>query len=49
MIVKNYTFSDINNLLNQNNFFKIFKAKMPLRKTFEYIYMNEIFNDNFKF
>ena len=49
MIVKNYTFSDINNLLNQNNFFKIFKAKMPFRKTFEYIYMNEIFNDNFKF
>ena len=49
MIVKNYTFSDINDLLNQNNFFKIFKAKMPFRKTFEYIYINKIFDDNFKF
>tara|TARA_E500000178_G_scaffold82733_1_gene80950 strand:- start:1274 stop:2020 length:747 start_codon:yes stop_codon:yes gene_type:complete len=49
MIVKNYTFSDINDLLNQNNFFKIFKAKMPFRKTFEYIYINKIFGDNFKF
>ena len=49
MIVKNYSFSDINNLLIQNNFFKIFKAKMPFRKTFEYIYMNKIFDDNFKF
>ena len=49
MIVKNYSFSDINNLLIQNNFFKIFKAKMPFRKTFEYIYINKIFGDNFKF
>jgi len=41
MIVKNYTFSDIKNLMDRNNFKLIFKAKMPLRKTFEYIYINE--------
>ena len=40
MIVKTYKFSDINELLIKNNFKKIFKAKMPFRKTFEYIYEN---------
>jgi len=43
MIKKNYTFRDINKLLIANNFKMIFKAKMPFRKTFEYIYINERF------
>ena len=38
MIKKNYTFSDINDLLVKNNFKKIYKSRMPFRKTFEYIY-----------
>jgi len=41
MLRKNYTFNDINNYLVQNNFKKVFKAKMPFRKTFEYIYKNQ--------
>ena len=41
MIKKNYTYTDINKLLIENNFEKIFKAKMPLRKTFEYIFINK--------
>jgi len=43
MINKNYSFSDINKLLVKNKFKMIFKAKMPFRKTFEYIYINEDF------
>jgi FkbM family methyltransferase len=38
MIKKNYTFTNINNLLVKNNFKKIYKSRMPFRKTFEYIY-----------
>ena len=38
MLKKNYTYSDINNLLIKNNFTQVFKIKMPFRKTFEYIY-----------
>ena len=38
MIVKDYFFSDINDFLSKNNFKKIYKSKMPFRKTFEYIY-----------
>ena len=38
MIKKGYTFEDINKLLIKNNFNKIYKSKMPFRKTFEYIY-----------
>ena len=49
MIKKNYNFSHINQLLSQNNFFRIHKAKMPFRKTFEYIYINKFFKDDFKF
>ncbi len=49
MILKNYNFSDIHGLLVQNNFFQVFKAKMPFRKTFEYIYINNNFRDHFKF
>ena len=41
MINKNYTFGDINNFLKKNNFKKIFRIKMPFRKTFEYIYRNK--------
>ena len=40
MIDKGYKFKDINNLLIENNFKKIFKCKMPFRKTFEYLYEN---------
>jgi FkbM family methyltransferase len=39
MIKKNYTFASINNLLVKNNFKKIYKSRMPFRKTFEYIYL----------
>ena len=40
MIIKNYNFGKINDFLIKNKFRKIFKIKMPLRKTFEYIYEN---------
>ena len=38
MIIKGYTFADINSFLKKNNFRQIYKSKMPFRKTFEYIY-----------
>jgi len=41
MIIKDYTFRQINFFLNKHNFQKIFKIKMPFRKTFEYIYKNK--------
>ena len=41
MINKGYTFGDIHSFLISNNFTKIFKIKMPFRKTFEYIYQNK--------
>jgi FkbM family methyltransferase len=41
MIIKNYTFEKINNFLIQNNFKKVFRVKMPFRKTFDYIYENK--------
>ena len=40
MIVKNYKFKDIDHLLKKADFKKVFKIKMPFRKTFEYIYVN---------
>ena len=40
MIIKNYTFSDINNYLTNYNFIKVYKSKMFFRKSFEYIYKN---------
>ena len=43
MIIKNYNFREINSLLVKNKFKKIFKLKMPFRKTFEYIYENTEF------
>jgi len=41
MIKKGYTFEDINKLLVKNNFNKIYKSRMPFRKTFEYIYKRD--------
>ena len=41
MIIKNYFFSDIHRFLKENNFQKLHKSKMPFRKTFEYIYVNQ--------
>ncbi|MDA7830976.1 FkbM family methyltransferase [Candidatus Pelagibacter sp.] len=38
MIKKNYTFSEIHDFLSLNGFNKVFKVKMPLRKSFDYIY-----------
>tara|TARA_B100001540_G_scaffold161724_1_gene143106 strand:+ start:417 stop:1145 length:729 start_codon:yes stop_codon:yes gene_type:complete len=43
MIKKNYTFNDMHELLISNNFKVIFKAKMPFRKTFEYICINKVY------
>ena len=41
MIKKGYIFEDINKLLIKNNFNKIYKSRMPFRKTFEYIYKSK--------
>ncbi len=41
MILKNYKFGDINNLLIQYGFKKILKNKMLFRKSFEYLYENK--------
>ena len=38
MIKKNYKFSDIHDFLSTNGFQRAFKVKMPLRKSFDYIY-----------
>ena len=43
MIKKNYTFSEVHDFLKKNNFEQIYKAKMPFRKTFEYIYINKTY------
>ena len=40
MIDKDYSFSDICNILKKNNFALKFKSKMYFRKTFEYIFEN---------
>ena len=42
MIDKGYVFSDIHNLLKEYDFKQVFKIKMPFRKTFEYIYKNNL-------
>ena len=42
MIKKNYKFSNINKLLNNFGFKKVFKSKMYFRKSFEYIFENTI-------
>jgi len=41
MLIKNYKFADIHRLLQENGFRKIFKTKMPFRKSFDYIYENK--------
>ena len=41
MIIKNYNLSNIHNYLSKYKFKKIFKIKMKLRKSFEYIYKNQ--------
>jgi len=38
MIKKNYKFSEIHDFLVANGFYRVFKIKMPLRKSFDYIY-----------
>jgi hypothetical protein len=38
MIKKNYKFSEMHDFLINNGFFRVFKIKMPLRKSFDYIY-----------
>ncbi len=38
MIKKNYKFSEIHEFLLYNGFYRVFKIKMPLRKSFDYIY-----------
>ena len=43
MILKDYKFREINNLLKRNNFKQLFKSKMIFRKSFEYIYINKKF------
>ena len=41
MIIKNYTFGDIHDLLKNKNFKMIKKSKMIFRKSFEYVYENQ--------
>ena len=41
MIKKSYKYADINELLKFNGFVQIYKSKMPFRKTFEYIFLNQ--------
>ena len=50
MIKKSYTFKDVHHLLKNNNFYRIFKIKMPFRKSFEYVYIrknNESLSNNY--
>ena len=41
MIIKNYKFKDIHALLVNNGFQKVYKIKMPFRKSFDYVYENQ--------
>tara|TARA_B100000900_G_scaffold414504_1_gene441331 strand:+ start:4743 stop:5462 length:720 start_codon:yes stop_codon:yes gene_type:complete len=41
MLIKNYKFGDIHELLKKNNFNQLYKYKMPFRKTFEYVYVKK--------
>ena len=41
MIIKDYKYKDIHKLLIDNGFQKIFKTKLPFRKSFDYIYENK--------
>tara|TARA_B100000780_G_C20969817_1_gene387205 strand:- start:38 stop:766 length:729 start_codon:yes stop_codon:yes gene_type:complete len=42
MIKKNYKYSDIHEYLKKKGFHKVFKIKMPLRKSFDYVYKKTI-------
>ena len=42
MIKKNYKFSEIHDFLSLNGFKRVFKIKMPLRKSFDYIYKKKM-------
>ena len=42
MIIKNYTFGNIHDLLINNEFQRVYKIKMPFRKSFDYIYVKNI-------
>ena len=42
MIKKNYKFSEIHHFLITNGFSRAFKIKMPLRKSFDYIYSRKL-------
>ena len=42
MIKKNYKFSQIHSYLSENGFHRVFKIKMPLRKSFDYIYKKNV-------
>ena len=42
MLKKNYKFSEIHNFLLDNDFKRVFKIKMPLRKSFDYIYKKKL-------
>tara|TARA_B100000029_G_C17181502_1_gene817149 strand:- start:16 stop:732 length:717 start_codon:yes stop_codon:yes gene_type:complete len=43
MIKKKYKFQDINRYLIKQGFIMKYKFKMPFRKTFEYVYLNQEF------
>ena len=45
MLIKKYTLSKIHDYLKQKNFKKKVKIKMKFRKTFEYIYKNQSFEN----
>lgn len=44
MISKSYKYSDISHFMKSCNFKLVYKSKMPFRKTFEYIFINNIQN-----
>ena len=48
MIKKNYTFKDINKILINYGFKKVFKSKMYFRKSFEYVYQNTLIKESLK-
>ena len=45
MYIKNYQFTDIHKFLLNNNFTQIYKLKMFFRKSFEYLYANNLFSN----
>ena len=47
MYIKNYQFTDIHKFLLKNNFTQIYKLKMFFRKSFEYLYANNLFSNEY--